>query len=237
MSSTLARVPRHADRWPDVRGIGDMVLPGMTRRQLLTTVAGVTVLGVAACSSESEPAPAPTPRPTTLYAVGDSLTEGNSPNFANREFGDRSWVAHLDPRLSVLGGWAKGGARTPDMVAGVTRSDAETLVMLAGANDTTSLPFETTAQNLATIVDKVGIARVVVSKLPPRDDQPDLNVRFNQSLEQLARDKGWHLIDPMADVRDGIRFKAGMTSDGIHPTPAGATAIGQAMSTQILGLP
>lgn len=211
---------------------------GISRRGLLAALAGVPALSLlAACTTGEEPTDGSTPRPTSIYAVGDSITESNSPNFVNGEFGDGSWVSHLDPRITVMGGWAKGGARSEDMVDGVRPSDAQTLVLLAGANDTTSLPFDKTAFNLEAIVNKVGIDRVVVSTIPPRDDQPELNVAFNQNLANLARDKRWHLVDPMAGVRDGVRFKAGMSSDGIHPTVAGATEIGRAMSEFLLALP
>lgn len=209
---------------------------GISRRALLAAATGVSIVGLAGCGAQRAE-PARGPGPNTLYAVGDSLTEGNSPDFANRRFGDRSWVFHLDPSLRVLGGWARGGATSDDMLGGVVQSAADTLVLLAGANDVGSLPFEKTAQNLAMIATVVGAARVVVSTLPPRDDQPEVNVQFNDDLAILARDAGWHLVDPMIAVREGAQYKAGMTSDGIHPTVSGAAAIGRAMSELLRELP
>lgn len=210
---------------------------GMKRREMLSLVAALPILGVASCSSSAGAKPSLSEHSTTIYVVGDSLTAGDSPDFTNRRFGERSWVFHLDSRISVMGGWAEGGARTEDMAREVTPSDAETLVLLAGANDTSSVPFETTAHNLDRVVGTVDAQRVAVSLLPPRDIQSELNVEFNTLLSASAKERGWYLIDPMKGLRDGAKFKAGMTSDGIHPTVAGAREIGRAMSDLLLALP
>ncbi|MDO5683206.1 MAG: SGNH/GDSL hydrolase family protein [Propionibacteriaceae bacterium] len=214
-------------------------LPSIGRRGLLAALAAAPLASlVSACDARPEPAtPGSQREGATIYVVGDSLTEGNSPDFANKQFGEWSWVSHLDPRVTVVGGWAKGGATTQDMAQAVVASDAEMLVMLAGTNDTASVDFEQTSSNLQTIVDKVGASLVVVSTLPPRDDQPQRNVDFNAKLAELTKAKGWMLVDPMGGVRNGDRFRPEMTSDGIHLTPAGAAELGRGFSEAILALP
>ncbi|HHV22380.1 MAG TPA: SGNH/GDSL hydrolase family protein [Propionibacterium sp.] len=212
--------------------------PAIGRRRLIAAIAAAPLIGLTACGTAPQPTEQQPAEPTakTLYVVGDSLTEGNSPDFSNLQFGEWSWVDHLDPRLTVVGGWAKGGATTQDMAGGVTRSDADVLVMLAGTNDT-SLTFDQTSANLESIVETVGAPRVVLSTLTPRDDNPQRNVDFSAQLADLAQRNGWTLIDPMGGVRDGDRFKPEMTSDGIHLTPAGAAELGRAFSAELLALP
>lgn len=201
----------------------------VSRRRVLAALAGASALGLLGCGEQPVG-----PAPSTLYLVGDSIT---APDSLVPSTNPTSWVAHLDPRLTVVGGWAEPGATTETMAAGVDRSDAHTLVILAGANEAGRLPFETTAYHLETIVQRVRAPRVVVATLPPRDPQPQWHVQFNQNLGLLARDKGWHLCDPMGGVRSSLLWAPGMTDDGLHPTATGATAIGRALSECLLGLP
>lgn len=172
----------------------------------------------------------------SLYAVGDSITEADSPDFEAGQFGAGSWVAHLDERIAVVGGWARGGATTYDMAQNVSPAPtAGTLVILAGSNDlATSIPFETTRANLDRIVATVGANRVILSAIPPRDEDPLGVVRFNQQLQALAQERGWRFVDPMRGIRAGDSYAAGMTSDGIHPTQQAAELLGRNLSAQIL---
>lgn len=209
--------------------------PDMNRRRLLAACAGVTVATLVGCApqkratSSGEALP-----PTSIYVVGDSLTEGSSPDFNGGQYADDSWVAHLGDQITVVGGWAQSGALTVDMLNAATPARAGALVLLAGTNDAAlGVAFETTAYNLEHIAEKVGAPRSVVSALPPRDDMPGVIVTFNRNLAALARDKGWDFIDPMAGLRDGVRFGAGMATDGVHLSVAGATELGRAMAEQL----
>ncbi|MDO5501243.1 MAG: SGNH/GDSL hydrolase family protein [Propionibacteriaceae bacterium] len=202
-------------------------LVGLSRRGLLGAVAGVAVLAAAGCAGEDRD-------PLALYVVGDSLTVGDSADVAGLDFGPAAWPAHLDERLSVIGCWAEPPATTGDMMAGVTESEAGTLVLLAGANDVGRLPFETSLYHLEQIVATVGAPRVVLSALPPSDTHPQAHVKFNQNLSLLARDLRWSFVDPMAGIRDGVRWREGMTADGRHPSLAGAREIGRALSRFLL---
>jgi len=198
----------------------------LSRRQLLVGLAGVSALGLAGCGGSEE-------SDGSLYVVGDSITAADS-DLAALSFAEASWVAHLDPRLNVVGAWAAAGATTEDMANGVERSDAHTLVVLTGASDVGRVAFERTAYYLEEIIDRVRARRVVVSTLPPRDPLPQLHTQFNQNLGLLTKDKGWRLCDPMEGVRSGVLWAPGMSDDGVHPTAAAASRIGQALSECLL---
>ena len=171
-----------------------------------------------------------------VYAVGDSITEGNSPDFAHGNYGDGSWVSHLDPRINVVGGWARGGATTNDMARNVSAAPAaNTLIMLAGSNDVANqLPFPMTKANLERIATVVGADRVIVSAIPPRDLDPRSASEFNRELQALADANGWQFIDPTGNIRNGDVYAPGMTSDGIHPTPRAAELLGRNISAAVL---
>jgi hypothetical protein len=91
------------------------------------------------------------------------------------------------------------------------------------------------ARNLEEIVGTVAAPRVVLSSIPPRDDDPQVAVTFNAGLQRLAAQHQWTFVDPMAAVRDGDTFRDGLTGDGVHPTPEGARLIGQAMRQALVG--
>lgn len=198
----------------------------------VTLVVLAIIWSMAGCQrTTAEQPPAP-----SIYAVGDSITEANSPDFPAGRYGSGSWVSHLAPEITVVGGWARGGASTADMVANVQEApEGSVLVLLAGSNDiAASLPFEETAANLEAIVDKVAVEDVLVSAVPPRDMDPASVTRFNEELEDLAESQGWEFTDPTSGIRNGDRYAPGMTSDGIHPTEAAAAVLGENLSEALL---
>ena len=190
-------------------------------------------LTLGACQRTPSVRPAP-----AIYAVGDSITEANSPDFVAGQYGSGSWVSHLAPEIRVVGGWARGGASTADMAAHVVEApEATVLVLLAGSNDiAANVPFEQTTANLESITGKVGAETVLVSAVPPRDMDPASVTRFNEQLKELAASKGWKFTDPMTGIRDGERYAPQMTSDGIHPTESAATLLGANLSEALLRL-
>ena len=113
--------------------------------------------------------PAPAGQNVTFAAVGDSLTEADSPNFAAGRIGEQSWILHAEAAgLDFAGGWARWGAPTSLMAANVRPVDADVLVVLAGTNDVArGVPFAETAANIASIVAAAGPERVVVSAVLP----------------------------------------------------------------------
>lgn len=187
----------------------------------------------------AEPGPIPTfataEDATTFAVVGDSVTAANSPDIDAGRAGTGSWAYYANRNgARLVGGWALGGATTDAMNKNVQKYDADVLVIVAGTNDTgLGVPFETTAANLESIVQKSGIDTVIVSSIPPRDADPSMPDEFNPQLKALAEQNGWQYTDAAASLRDGDHYKDGYTADGIHPTPQGAQALGRALHVAV----
>jgi lysophospholipase L1-like esterase len=179
----------------------------------------------------------PSVRPVTFAAVGDSVTEANSPDFGTGKIGDGSWVAYASgPAVQFAGGWADGGVVSAVMSDHVRAVPADVLVIVAGTNDAgQGVPFEQTAANLKAIAATVGAKRVIVSAIPPRDAEPELATRFNAELKPFVEAQGWTFVDAMAGLRKADANAPGLTSDGVHPTKAGARIVGLALQEAIVG--
>ncbi|MDQ4501751.1 SGNH/GDSL hydrolase family protein [Sinomonas sp. ASV322] len=179
----------------------------------------------------------PAPQHVARFAaIGDSITYANSPDFLGGRTSSLSWITYaVGPELRFVGGWARGGATTAVMAANATPEDADVLAIIAGTNDLAQqVPFSATAANLEKIVATVGTKRVVVSAIPPRNDNPQGTAAFNQTLERFVVQRGWTFVDAVAGVRDGERYAAGMTDDGVHPSERGARIIGRALGLALL---
>lgn len=229
------------------------------RRRLLFAGAGVAVVSAAvagalvvAPSFADKPAPVAksveqyyeknkditaAAKPVMFAAVGDSITEANSPDFSKFRVGNASWVYYASRKgFEFAGGWSNGGANTASMVANAKPVKADVLVIIAGTNDVGNRPFAESAANVEAIVRKVGVKRVVISAIPPYNANPQLPVEYNKQMKAFAADKGWTWVDAMAPVRgmDNM-WKSGLTSDGKHPTVEGAQLIGEELSRAALG--
>ncbi|MRX44789.1 SGNH/GDSL hydrolase family protein [Agromyces kandeliae] len=172
----------------------------------------------------------------TFAAVGDSITDADSRDFAAGDLGAASWATYVvDDGFALAGGWAQWGATTERMAESVAPVEADVLVLLAGTNDVAfGVPFDESAANLARIVDAVGITDVVVASIPPMDAFPERAEDYNARLDDLSGDRGWRFVDASADLRtaDG-RFEYGMSSDGLHPTAEGARVLGAAIAAAL----
>lgn len=175
-----------------------------------------------------------------VVVVGDSHTQANSPDFGAGQIGNGSWVSTLLAEGHIFaGGWAVTGATT-DLQAqsfhGVTGAD--TLVLLTGTNDLAQgIPFQQTASSLDAIVTKAPTDRVLVLAIPPLDREfRPTSSQYNESLQELARDRGWEYFDGFEFVRspDG-GFREGMTYDGIHLTPEAQQQFGDAVADYLDG--
>ncbi|UNX53515.1 SGNH/GDSL hydrolase family protein [Georgenia sp. TF02-10] len=225
---------------------------GPRRPAAAPAVAVVLVVLLGGCSGTAPVPTAPTapkeptaarpdeapPGPVALAAVGDSITEADSPDFARGDLGPASWVSHaVGEDVAFAGGWAEWGATTAQMAAGVEPVPADVLVVLAGTNDVTSgVPFAETADNLRQVAATVGAPEVVLCAVPPIDNAPELAERLNDQLAELAGKAGWTWVDAPAGLRAGDRFAPGMASDGVHPTTEGAAVIGAAVREAVLEL-
>lgn len=223
-----------------------------------TMIAATMCLLVSGCAPGTPPASAPasetsnpgataTARPApsdstadgpTFAVVGDSITHGESPDFAAGEIGPASWVTYVQEEgFAFAGGWAEWGATTAAMADAVAPIDAETLVVLAGTNDSfLAVPFSETSANFDRIVQAVGIEDVVVASVPPMAAFPEGATELNQALEELAGARGWRFVDASAGLRDADgRYQEGMTSDGIHPSEEGSRVLGEAIAEALRG--
>ncbi|GLI26497.1 hypothetical protein ARHIZOSPH14_07390 [Agromyces rhizosphaerae] len=215
-------------------------MPGRgTARGLASAVAAIgagvvaaAMVGCAAAGPGATDAPtaiAPIADAPSFAAVGDSITDANSADFAAGDLGSESWATYVvDDGFALAGGWAEWGATTERMAASVLPVDADALVVLAGTNDVAlGVPFATSAANLGAIVDTVGISDVLVVSIPPLELAPGEAEAYNLALEELAVDRGWRFVDASAGLRtsDGA-FRDGMSFDGVHPSARGAEVLG-----------
>jgi lysophospholipase L1-like esterase len=190
----------------------------------------------AAAGTMQPPAPVPpeVPAQVRLAAVGDSITQADGDVPAG-VLGAGSWLSTtVADEVTFAGGWARGGATTADMLAAATLVAADVLVVMAGTNDPTAgIPGEQTAADLRALVARMGVPRVVLSAVPPRDAAPAMAVETNRVLAELAAAEGWTFADPMALVRAGDVFAPGMSDDGLHPNPRAAALIGDSLRVTV----
>ncbi|WP_395244139.1 SGNH/GDSL hydrolase family protein [Agromyces sp. MMS24-K17] len=218
---------------PEYRGGG----VGLGIRTLaLAAVAAALLVGCSAPGGTVEPEPSAEARGIRFAAVGDSITAADSADFAAGDLGAASWATYaVADGFTFGGGWAEWGATTARMADSVRPYGADVLVLLAGTNDVAfAVPFADTAANLDRIVDRAGIDDVLVVSIPPMDALPAGADEHNDRLADLADDRGWRFVDASAGLRtsDG-RFRDGLSSDGLHPTEAGAAVLGAAIAAEL----
>ena len=169
-----------------------------------------------------------------VVVIGDSHTETNSRDFAAGRIGNGSWVSTLlSDGYRFAGGWAVSGSTSVVQAEGFLGVEgADTLVVMTGTNDLVQgVPFDRTAFSLDAIVAKAPAERVVVLAIPPLDRETvPASSEFNESLEELAEDRGWEYFDGLGFLRspDG-GFVEGMTYDGIHLTHEAQERFGAAV--------
>ncbi|MGY1652144.1 SGNH/GDSL hydrolase family protein [Geodermatophilus sp. SYSU D01119] len=211
--------------------------PRHTRPTTAAAVVAAAALSLAGCTSGDggDTPPSPPADAVRLAAVGDSITQADGDVPAG-VLGRESWLSTAATDGVVFaGGWARPGATTADMLAAAGPVDADVLVVLAGTNDPgAGLTEAETADNVRGIVEAVGVERVVLSAVPPRDEAPAVAVATNAALEVLAEEEGWTFADSAAGVRSGDRFAPGMATDGLHPSEEGAAVIGAALREAVL---
>ena len=200
-------------------------------------VGGVLVLaGCAAPVATPRAVPASSPV-LRVVAVGDSITEADSPDFDTGQIGEDSWAWWATgDGVDVLGGWAHAGATTADMAAGVQPMDADVLVLMAGNNDVDlDVPTDEVLDHLVAIAGTAGVPRVLLSAVAPEDGRGPEVRALDRRLQRLAREQGWQWVDPMTGVRapDG-GYAPGDSDDGVHPSGPAARSVGEDLRTALL---
>lgn len=220
------------------------MLARMRRRATLTALLIAIGAMASACTAappdeEPPPAPQPSAEAIRMAAVGDSITDADSVDIDGGIPGPESWVSYaVGADLEFVGGWAEWGATTERMTEAMGGPfDADVLVILAGTNDVSwSTPVAEIGENLSEIAEHAGIADVVLSSVPPNDFAAEETTALNEYLERFAAESGWHWVDAAAGLRDGDRFAAGMSDDGVHPTEQGARLLGEAIGQAVAAI-
>jgi lysophospholipase L1-like esterase len=174
--------------------------------------------------------------------------------------GPRNWLMWASllsgGRLVYAGVAATGGYTTqqiidvhlPRMLTAIRSGRVSTVCVLAGTNDVgAGTSLETIKANLTTIYQALlgAGARVVACTLTPRESSPGVAepTSFRTALQRL---NAWIRLTPL--LFNGIQsvdfhaltttteslWVSGYNSDNIHPTSAGAKAMGQALSDLLM---
>lgn len=211
-------------------------------------VLGVVLLAAAGCAGRVGPqtaarvSEASSDPPLAVVAVGDSITEMDSPDFDAGVLGQGSWAWWATGQgVAVLGGWAHAGATTDDMLEGVQNGGVgdphpDVLVLLGGNNDIDrGIPTEDVLDDLVQIADRVHAPRVVLSAVAPEDGLGEETLALDARLPALAQQHGWQFVDPMTGCRDADGdYRPGTSPDGVHPTEQAAAHIGVALHEALL---
>jgi lysophospholipase L1-like esterase len=210
------------------------IVPGAVLGAVLLTTAGCTGQVAPPTAARVTQASAD---PVAVVAVGDSITEMDSPDFDAGQIGQGSWAWWaIGHGVAVLGGWAHAGATTDDMLEGVQNAGVgdphpDVLVLMGGNNDIDwGIPAEDTLDDLVQVAALVHARRVVLSAVAPEDGLGEQTLALDARLAALAQQHGWQYVDPMTGCRDADGdYEPGTTLDGVHPTEQAAAAIGAAL--------
>jgi lysophospholipase L1-like esterase len=212
------------------------VEPQSPAAQASSSAAPSTTASITSSSAASKSASTPNAAPVRLAVVGGASVNGNSPDFLGKKLGDTSWVFYTAGNgVDFVGGWADTDGSTQRMATGTRAVPADVLVLGIGVADAQKgVPFSATTANIDRVVKTINAPRVILAGVPPVDASPDTATTVNNDLQQLAKQRGWTYVDAAAGVREGTKYAAGMSDDGVNPNAAGAKIIGAAVRTAVL---
>ncbi|WP_344796578.1 SGNH/GDSL hydrolase family protein [Frondihabitans peucedani] len=174
--------------------------------------------------------------PVRVAVVGDSLTAGGG-RMLSWGLTPDTWISYAKgDGVDYVGGWAKGGTTVQEQAAHVRPiSDVDVLVLMAGTNDVRlHIGFAEAAASYDSIVSTIHAKHVIVGAIPPYDRDPRAAAVYEQQLRRYVATKGWDFVDPWGFARDGLRYRAGISVDGIHPVTAGYQRLGENYRAAIL---
>jgi lysophospholipase L1-like esterase len=183
-----------------------------------------------------------------MWVMGDSITlNGNAPGLAGTpafglfEYGPTSYLAHavlrVGGRLHVGRSYATAGA-TPGQIkdahlATVVDGAPAACAVLAGTNGVASQSLATIAADLTAMYTALLAAGTVpiLCTIPPQNTLAAANspvVTLNSWIRAYAQQNGLPLADFYAVTVNASNgeWKAGYSSDGVHPSEPGAEAMG-----------
>ena len=164
------------------------------------------------------------------FAVaGDSLTAWDNHSFPHPD-GDFSTVTWthwaISDDVQLAGGYAREDATAAQIAANMVAVEADVLLVLAGTNDVGVTPADEVTAQIEALVETSTVDTVLVSALPPVDGSTE----YNDALEALAASQGCGFVDPWVTLRrDDGEWLDGSSNDGVHPTPASAKVVGEAL--------
>ncbi|GAA4670010.1 SGNH/GDSL hydrolase family protein [Frondihabitans cladoniiphilus] len=191
---------------------------------------------VTATSSPSDSALGTKSDPIRLAIVGDSLTAGGRRELSSG-LTPNTWVTYARGNgIDFVGGWAKGGTSAQVQAAHVTPiPDVDVLVLMSGTNDVRlGFTFDQAEPSYDKIISIVKPKHVIIGDIPPYDLKPTAAEKYAVQLKAYAQKKGYDFYDPWQFARDGDRYVAGVSNDGIHPTTSGYKTIGKNYRDEIL---
>jgi acyl-CoA thioesterase-1 len=188
-----------------------------------------------------------TPRPlngSRWVALGDSITAGSDTvaTFARGQ----SWPTYLGATSQeamhlVFNAGVTGTTSTSGLAryaADVSSRDPSLVTIMLGNNDiSNSVPIATWKTNIAALVAAVRAdhAAPVLVALAPSNVYQQTVTTWNHWLRRYAGSQSITLLDPYAALVDPATgdYLAAMSSDGIHPTDAGYSAMAELFWDQI----
>ncbi|MCU1659164.1 MAG: hypothetical protein JWO57_3820 [Pseudonocardiales bacterium] len=170
-------------------------------------------------------------------------------------FGDTSYLGTALPltrgRFRFAGTWATPGFSSAQIMTihlpSVLAARPAVCVVLAGTNDIGKIALSQTQQNIqqmVTALQKAGTLPILAT-IPPYNVLTGPRLRqltaFNVWITRFARQAGLPLVDFHAALIDPAtgHYRAGFgnPADGVHPTAAGAGAMGRALADVLNAIP
>ncbi len=202
-----------------------------------------------------------------IATIGDSLTQGNPPpNFRHSgtyQHWMKEWLNKAGIRTSITN-WGIGGQVSHEIALRIPQTiPTDILVIMGGTNDVwrySAFDDEMSAEMADDVVEQLasgaksanlgregGAKHIILCSVPPfvkvltapRDAQKNV-IRVNAGIKDLCAKEGYHFCDVNAAMclPDGTGDPKKHLADGVHFTPAGNQACGEAIAkciTKIVG--
>jgi acyl-CoA thioesterase-1 len=183
-------------------------------------------------------------KPTTILALGDSLTAGYGlPEGDGLVPQLNAWLAANGVEATVLNAGVSGDTTA----GGLSRldwsltPDVTAMMVLLGGNDVLrALPPESSRANLEAILQTAtgrGLPVLLIGMKAPSNYGPAYEKAFDAIYPELAAKYGADFVPsyfaPLGDPSDSTALRAFMQPDGIHPNKDGVAKIVESLGPRI----
>ena len=200
----------------------------------LSSAAQAQTAGTATTTTASSAAA----KKAAVVCFGDSITQGYQGN--TRTAYPTYLPKMLDPTAFTVVNAGKGGEATYNGVSRIadvlTKHTPQYVVIMEGANDIIQgISPATTAFNLEKMAQqaKAAGATPIMSTITPNSEPSHAPDNYNPLITAAAANGGYTLVDTYSRM---ITDWKNLTSDGLHPTSAGAQKIATGFAEQINAL-